>query len=259
MARCPVCSNGWSWQLSDGRRKCRKCGTRYTVRSLWASSRLSDATKRKLVELFVLGVPGNRMRFRKIASAEAIERFFRQIRTCCALAEGFREPFEGQIECDESTFGGARHGKRGWGAAGKIIVFGILQRNGKIQAFPINRRQGAEVIQLVAEHTHPGSLYYTDDWQAYASLAIRGGHIVVTKEGGKPKGRDHINGIEGFWSYAKHWLYPYRGVPQKFFHLYLAEICFRFNHRREDLCPIFTNMLQKTPSSLTLTTLVRSD
>ena len=168
MAKCPFCGYGWSWRLADGRRKCRKCGTRYTCRSLWASSWLSDATKRKLVEMFVLGVPGNRMCFRKIASAEAIERFFRQIRACCALAEGFREPFEGQIECDESTFGGARHGK--------------------IQAFPINRRQGAEVIRLVAEHTRPGSLYYTDDWHAYASLAIRGGHIVVRKEGESPKG-----------------------------------------------------------------------
>jgi transposase len=39
------------------------------------------------------------------------------------------------------------------------------------------------------------------------------------KSKGRPKGRDHTNGIEGFWSYAKNWLYPYRGVPHKYFHL----------------------------------------
>jgi len=33
----------------------------------------------------------------------------------------------------------------------------------------------------------------------------------VLKEKGVPKGRNHINGIEGFWSFAKHWLYQYRG------------------------------------------------
>ena len=61
---------------------------------------------------------------------------------------------------------------------------------------------------------------------------------------GKPLGRDHINGIEGFWSYAKNWLYPYRGVPHKHFHLYLGEVCYRFNHRGEDLKPLLIKLLK---------------
>ena len=244
--RCPACDYGWSWHLSDGRRKCRSCGKRYTAKTVWSGSRLPDQTKRRLVEMFTLGVPSYRLRFRGIASAPAIERFYRTIRACCAIEEHLREPFEGSIECDETTFGGARPGKRGWGAAGKIIVFGILKRNGTIQAFPVDRRRKAEIEPLITRHTRPGSLYYTDDWHAYVSLSVRGNHIVVQKERGKPKGRYHINGIEGFWSYAKHWLYPYRGVPKKFFHLYLAEVCYRFNHRTEDLYPLIINALQNT-------------
>jgi ISXO2-like transposase domain len=58
-------------------------------------------------------------------------------------------------------------------------------------------------------------------------------------------GRDHLNGIEGFWSYAKHWLYMYRGVPKKFFHLYLGELSFRFNHRDEDLYPLILKLLRQ--------------
>ena len=46
--------------------------------------------------------------------------------------------------------------------------------------------------------------------------------VIIRKEKGRPLGRDHINGIEGFWSYAKNWLYPYRSVPRKLFHLYLG-------------------------------------
>ncbi len=42
---------------------------------------------------------------------------------------------------------------------------------------------------------------------------------MIRKEKRRPVGRDHINGIEGFWSYAKDWLYPYRGVPRQYFHL----------------------------------------
>jgi transposase len=58
-----------------------------------------------------------------------------------------------------------------------------------------------------------------------------------------------INGIEGFWSYAKNWLYPYRSVPTKFFHLYLAEVCWRFNHRDEDLKPLLKRLLTTLSTS----------
>jgi transposase len=170
-------------------------------------------------------------------------------RATLALQEECREPFKGAVECDETTFGGRRKGKRGWGAAGKVIVLGILQRNGKVRVFPVQGRSGAEVTRLVKEHTKPGSLYYTDDWHAYGSLAVRGDHIVVRKEAGRPKGRSHINGIEGFWSYAKHWLYPYRGVPRKFFHIYLGEISFRFNHRDEDIFPLIYKLMKRVDYS----------
>lgn len=136
---------------------------------------------------------------------------------------------------DETMFGGRKPGKYGWGASGKHMVFGIYQRNGKVLTFPISSRAGDTLIPLITNYTKPGSLYYTDDWFAYTFFSIRGNHVVVTKEKGLPKGRDHLNGIEGFWSFAKHWLYQYRGVPKQYFHLYLKEIEWRFNHRRENL------------------------
>jgi len=45
------------------------------------------------------------------------------------------EPLSGEIEMDETLFGGRRPGKRGWGATGKCMVFGIYQRNGKVLTF----------------------------------------------------------------------------------------------------------------------------
>ena len=68
----------------------------------------------------------------------------------------------------------------------------------------------------------------------------------IRKEKGRPKGRNTINGIEGFWGYAKNWLYQYRGVPKNYFPLYLSEISFRFNRRKEDITPIVYKLLQKT-------------
>lgn len=50
----------------------------------------------------------------------------------CELEAESEAMFGGEIEVDESYFGGKRKGKRGRGAAGKIPVFGILKRGGKV-------------------------------------------------------------------------------------------------------------------------------
>ena len=200
MRHCPDCHHTRAYRLADGRLKCRRCGKRYRLVSAWDASRLPAATKRQLLELFVLGVPVFRQRFRSPASRPAIERFYRIVRAVLALAEDVREPFSGKLECDETTFGGAKKGKRGWGAAGKVIVFGIIKRNGLVKAMPIQAHSGAEVLRCIREHTTPGSLYYTDEWQAYVSLRLIGDHVVIRKEKGRPMGRNPIKVIKCFWS-----------------------------------------------------------
>jgi len=39
------------------------------------------------------------------------------------------EPFDGEVETDETYIGGKRRGKRGRGAEGKTPVFGIVKRS----------------------------------------------------------------------------------------------------------------------------------
>lgn len=121
MRLCPDCQYTRAYQLADGRLKCRRCGHRYRLTSAFEASRLSPAVKRRLVEMFVLGVPVYRQRFRAPASRPAIERFYRIVHATLALQEELREPFSGTLECDETTFGGARKGKRGWGAVCMIL------------------------------------------------------------------------------------------------------------------------------------------
>ncbi len=125
---------------------------------------------------------------------------------------------------DETMFGGRRTGKRGLGAGLKHIVFDTYLEKLKVLTVPISSRTKDTMIPLITQYTKAGSLYYTDDWFAYTFLPIRDNHVVVMKEKGLPKGRDRLNSIEGFWSYAKHWLYQYRGVLKQYFHLYLKEI-----------------------------------
>jgi len=69
--------------------------------------------------------------------------------------------------------------------------------------------------------------------------------VVVLKEKGIPKGRNYINGIEGFWSFAKHLLYQHRGISSMYFPLYLKEVEWRFNHRNESLVILLRRLLNQ--------------
>jgi transposase len=237
--------------MSDRRWRCAGCRKSRRLPkppTFAAGLRSSRKQLKKLVRYFVLGVPAYRLRFEVSLSQPTIQRLYRRIREAiyaAALEEMGRQPLEGRLEADEALFGGSRHGKRGWGAAGKVMVFGIYERNGKVYSFPVESRGHGTLLPQLRQHTRVGSLYYTDDWCAYASLSVTGQHVVVTKDKGVPKGRDHLNGIEGFWSYAKHWLYQYRGVPRAYFHLYLKEVEFRFNHRDENLVPVVMRLLRR--------------
>ena len=63
----------------------------------------------------------------------------------------------GEIEVDESYFGGRRKGKRGRGAAGKIPVFGILKRGGKVYTKIIPDAASATLIPIIGRKVIPGS------------------------------------------------------------------------------------------------------
>jgi transposase len=49
------------------------------------------------------------------------------------------------------------------------------------------------------------------------------------------KGKSHINGIEGFWGFAKSRLAKFKGMNRKTFYLHLKECEFRFNFRNENI------------------------
>ena len=151
---------------------------------------------------------------------------------------------KGEIEIDEAYFGGRRKGKRGRGAAGKSIVFGLLERDGRVYTKVVERVTADELMAHIRKHTRKGSVYYTDTFRSYNSLRRWGKHhrLNHSKTFAYQHGRNHINGIEGFWSFAKHILYNYRGVSKYHFPMYLKEVEYRFNHRKDNFFKLFLNI-----------------
>ena len=256
---CPKCRYQRKlYRLGSHRFKCVRCQYRFNeFSSTYLSGlRLSFSELAHLLYLFVLGVPSYRCRQYISASLKTAQRaysIFRQAIYDCALETLQALMLSGKIEMDETMYGGHRKGKRGWGASGKHLVFGMYQRDGQVLTFPVPNRETDTLLSLVLTHTRAGSLYYSDDWHAYTYLSIKGNHVVVEKSRGRPKakGRDHINGIEGFWSYSKNWLYQYRGIPKHHFHLYLKETEFRFNNRDKNLFHLMAKLITKLVPSPT--------
>jgi len=138
------------------------------------------------------------------------------------------------IEADESYFGPKRvRGKRGRGAGRKIIVLGLLKRDGRVFTQIIPKANQVEIIPIIRKVVKSGSDIYTDGWRSYNALAVYGyNHKKVIHEKNEfVNGDSHINGIESFWSWAKARLHKFHGVPKRIFGLYLLESEWRFNNR----------------------------
>ncbi|EGC51984.1 putative transposase [Neisseria meningitidis N1568] len=80
--------------------------------------------------------------------------------------------FDGEVEADESYFGGQRKGKRGGGAAGKVAVFGLLKRNGKVYTVTVPNTQTATLFPIIREQVKPDSIVYTDCYRSYDVLDV---------------------------------------------------------------------------------------
>ncbi len=142
----------------------------------------------------------------------------------------------GELEIDESYFGGKRKGNRGRGAKNKTIVFGILERKGKIYTKIVENVSKETLMNEIKNKTNKGSVFYTDGWKSYASLEQYGKHNIIRHDENEfAKEKNHINGIEGFWSFAKERFHKYHGIKKKNYPFYLKEMEFRFNNRNQNV------------------------
>ena len=139
--------------------------------------------------------------------------------------------FEGEIEADESYFGGTRKGKRGRGVVGKVAVFGLLKRNGKVYTVVVPNAQSATLLPIIREKVKPDSIVYTDTFRSYDVLDVSEfSHFSINHSTHFAENHNHINGIENFWNQAKRHLRKFNGIPKEHFELYLKECEWCFNN-----------------------------
>lgn len=200
---------------------------------------LSNYKVKKIMRFFCEDITASKTSILLGINRNTINRYFNLFRLKIAACSNCESSvFSGEIELDESYFGAKRiRGKRGRGAAGKTPVFGVLKRNGKVYVEIVNNCSRDELMPIIQGKVLEGSTVYTDGWRAYDGLILNGydHYRIFHSHNEFARGKNHVNGIESFWSFAKRRLAKFNGLTNKHFFLHLKESEFRFNHRNLDL------------------------
>jgi len=203
--------------------------------------RISDKKFTLLIRSFAIDLTALQTAKIVLLNRNTVNRYFGYFRRqviARALKEREEEQITNGVEIDESYFGPRRQrGKRGRGASKKIIVLGLLKRDGNIYAQIIPDASREEILPIIRATVKSGADIYTDGWRSYDALAVYGyNHKKVNHEKNDFAHRDiHINGVESFWSWTKRRLAKFNGIPKPLFGTNLLESEWRFNHRTDIL------------------------
>ena len=195
--------------------------------------KLSKKLQLKLLEFFVAEVTARTSADLLGVQYNTAILFYHKIRLVIEyhLAQEAKELFDGEIELDESYFGGIRKGKRGRGAGGKTAVFGLLKRNGKVYTTCVKDTKTDTLMPSITSKIKPDSIVYTDCYKSYNALDVSDfKHFRINHSKEFATDSNHINGIKNFWNQAKRVLRKYNGINKKHFHLFIKECEFRFNY-----------------------------
>lgn len=125
-------------------------------------SRLSKRIQDKLIEHFVGGTMARCAAELVCVNRKTAAYYYQRLREIIAhhLEPESLEIFDGEIEVDESYFGSTRKGKRGRGAAGKIPVFGLLKRGGRVYTKIIPDASSTTLLPIIERKVTPDSIVY---------------------------------------------------------------------------------------------------
>jgi len=154
-----------------------------------------------------------------------------------------------KFSIDGSYFGARRvRGKRGRGASGKVPVVVLLKRKGKVYTKVVQNCSREQLLPIIQGKVLSESTVFTDEWRSYDSLILHDckHYRIHHHENEFSRGKNHVNGIESFWSFTKARLLKMKGVRKDKFVLQLKESEFRWNYRKK-MYAIILKKLRESP------------
>ena len=223
-----------------------------SVNRYYRRSKISERKFRQLVRYWAMDLTATDAASLARLTRKTVTMIFLRIRQRIAAECERVSPYTRcEVEVDESYFGPRRvRGKRGRGASGKTIVFGIFKRNGCVYTEIVPNCKKRTLQAVIRGRIALDSVIHSDGWFGYNGLVDVGYEKHFRVDHGENQfvqGPHHINGIESFWSFAKRRLQKFNGVPATTFYLHLKECEYRFNHRHDKLVTQLLTLLEKYP------------
>lgn len=214
------------------------------------NSHISERVFRRILREFCLDNTASETSVRIGVQRKTVNRLFMLFRKRIVVLTSIEDRLHGEIEIDESYFGARRvRGKRGRGARGKIPVVGLLKRGGKVYTQIITNCTKEQLMPVIRGRVLSRSTVYTDGWASYDGLILYGykHKRIHHHENEFARGKNHVNGIESFWSFTKRRLNKLNGIQKRYFLLHLKESEFRWNHKEDDKYKILLKDFRENP------------
>jgi transposase len=221
-------------------------------KTFYRRSRISAKKFRQLLRLFALDLTATDVAQLTGLTRKTVNTIFLKIRERLAEeCERYSPLSSGEVEVDESYFGARRvRGKRGRGASGKTIVFGLLKRDGCVYTEIVSDCKKATLQAIIRGRVASQAVINSDGWRGYDGLVDVGYSKHFRVNHGQSefvRETHHVNGIESFWSYAKHRLQQFHGIKPEKFYWHLKECEYRFNLRKNNVYAELLKLLRKYP------------
>ena len=238
---CPKCDrNAKFYKLSkEPAYSCEWCGHHIHPMVGTPFQRSSTSLQKWFYAMYLFttsrhGVPAKELQRQLGVTYKTAWRMGHEIRKYMAAVDG-DPPLGGHVEADETYIGGRRSGgKRGRGAPGKTIVFGMVERGGDMMTRVVPNVRKATLERHILENIKDGATISTDELSSYAKIARFGyEHGTVNHSADQwVNGIHHVNTAEGFWSRLKNSIKgTHVHVSAKHLPKYLGEFEYRFNMR----------------------------
>ena len=202
-------------------------------------AKISDFKIKKIVKHFCVDIEASKTSELTGINRNTVNRFYNIFRHLIFQNQIIEfQKIIGVVELDESYFGAKRI--RGW--KGKLKrgrgtkkqpVFGIFQRNGRVYTEIVPNCKKVTLQKIIRGRVNLETVIHTDGWRGYDGLVDVGfdKHFRVNHNQSEflSGERNHINGIENFWSFTKRRLNKFNGTKVNF-PLHLKECEWRYNN-----------------------------
>jgi transposase len=172
-----------------------------SVNCYYQRSKISERKFRQIMRYFAMDFTASDVAQLTGLTRKTVTLIFLRIRQRLAAECERASPYSGcEVEVDESYFGARRvRGKRGRGASGKTIVFGIFKRNGCVytEVVPDCRKRTLQAV--IRGRVGLDTVIHSDGWRGYDGLVDVGYSKHFRVDHGSDqfvRGPHHVNGIE---------------------------------------------------------------